>query len=89
MASHYNSETQKERKKRYMSRIPKRPNLHIQKLNVGTTTFVRVVVSVDQSHAASVNYDNQNMSTPTSLVSEVKVKLKLADNENILCKFNL
>jgi len=80
VASHYKSETQEGIKKRYISRIRKRPNLHIQKLNDGTTTFVLGVSCVDQSHAASVNYDNQHMSVPTPPVSGVKVKLKSADN---------
>jgi len=63
-----------------MSRIRKRPNLRIEKLYNGTTTFVRVVTSVDQSYAAPVNYDNQNVSAPPPLISRVKVQLEPTDN---------
>jgi len=79
----------KREKKRYMSRIRKRPNLQIQNLNDGTTTFVPVVPSVDRSHAASVNYDNQNMSAPACPISGVKDKLEHVDNLNILYMLNL
>ncbi|RHN63965.1 putative transcription factor C2H2 family [Medicago truncatula] len=76
---HYKSESEEEKKKRYMSRIRKRPDLRFQKLNDGTTTFVPIA-SVDQSHAVSVSYNNHNMSAPAPPLSGVKVKLEPADN---------
>jgi len=80
VASHYKAESEEERKKRYMSKFRKRPDLRFQKLNDGTTTFVPIVASVGQSHAASVSYANQDMGSPTPPLSGVKVKLEPADN---------
>ena len=80
VSSHYKTESEKERRKRYLSRIRKRPDLQIQKLDDGTTTLVPVIASIDQSHAPSVSYDNPNMSAPAPPLSGVKVKLEPADN---------
>jgi len=80
VSSHYKYESEEERKKRYMSRIQKRPDLQIQKLDDGTTTLVPVIASVDQSYAPLVSYDNQNMRAPAPPLSGVKVKQEPTDN---------
>ncbi|CAK8574409.1 unnamed protein product [Lathyrus sativus] len=57
-SAHYKLESEEERKKRYMSRIRKRSNLKIQKLNNGTTTLVPVATSSNRLHASFSNRFN-------------------------------
>ncbi|XP_024633575.1 probable serine/threonine-protein kinase DDB_G0271402 [Medicago truncatula] len=78
-SSHYKFESEEDRKKRYNSRIRKRPRLQIQKLNDGRTTFVPVVACADKSHA-SINNDDHNMISLTPLPSGIKVKSEPSDN---------
>ncbi|RHN69194.1 putative transcription factor C2H2 family [Medicago truncatula] len=72
-SSHCKFESEEDRKKRYISRIRKRPRLQIQKLNDGTTTFVPVIACGDKSHAY-VNDDGHNMIALTPLPNGIKVK---------------
>ncbi|CAK8574408.1 unnamed protein product [Lathyrus sativus] len=73
-SSHYKLESKEERKKRYMSRIRKRPRLHIQKLNDGTTTFLPL--SSSTAHPP-VPAQNQIISPPPT---GIKIKLESANN---------
>jgi len=78
-SSHYKFESEEDRKKRYISRIQKRPRLQIQKLNDGTTTFAPVIACADKSHA-SVNNDDHNMIALTPLPSGIKIKSEPSNN---------
>ncbi|CAL5210332.1 unnamed protein product [Lathyrus oleraceus] len=78
-SSHYRFESEEERKKRYMSRIRKRPNLQIHKLNDGTTTLVPVSSSTVHPHVTSVN-DNAHNQIASPPPIGVKIKFESPDN---------
>ncbi|CAK8562405.1 unnamed protein product [Lathyrus sativus] len=67
-SNHYKFDNPEQRKKRYMSRIRKKPSLEIPRLNNGQTTCVPAVPSIDQSHVASIiNNDDQNQISSLAL----------------------
>lgn len=75
-SNHYKFDSVEEKRKRYISKIRKKP-----KLDNGQTTFVPVVPVIDQPIVASlVNNDDQNHSSPLGLpLKGVKLELDLVD----------